>query len=307
MQYKGGKGNWKHGKTYDPLYKKWIKMKYRCYGKNSKDYKYYGGRGIGICPQWKYNYLSFYNWAIKNGWDSKLELDRRNNNKGYSPRNCRFIDRKQNMRNTRRNKMITYKGETKSLVEWVEILNVSYGGLKQRLNKLKWSVEKSFTKPYKKRTIMKKITVLSGLFLISTLFLKAQNFTVSVQGGYSINKAATAGLTFGMNFKNFNTRTGFDQHLSSSISVGTVFKTYIGHTFNLGDYYINPGIGHSFVLKSMDRKELNYNAVLYTSEFGYKWAFKEQAMGTYLSFSHAGDLNMVSIGIRGLWGNNYSN
>lgn len=150
--------------------------------------------------------------------------------------------------------------------------------------------------------------LLTGPFLILTLLSNAQSFTIGMQAGNSFGHALTAGFNVGINFKDFNIRTGLDQHLSNKVTDGTVFKSSIGHTFDIGgSYYITASIGHAYVLQSMDRKDLNHSEFLINPEFGYKWTFKEQAMGTYLSFSHAGDLNMVSIGIRGLWGNNYSN
>lgn len=79
-------------------------LKTRCNNPNSKDYKNYGGRGIKVCDEWS-KFEPFYQWVISNGYDmdSKLEVDRKDNNKGYSPDNCRLISKAENNRNVRRN------------------------------------------------------------------------------------------------------------------------------------------------------------------------------------------------------------
>ena len=78
---------------------KFSNMKSRCYNKKDKSYTRYGGRGIKICNQWLDNPKSFYDWAINNNFSLELEIDRRDNNKGYSPDNCRFTSKADNNRN----------------------------------------------------------------------------------------------------------------------------------------------------------------------------------------------------------------
>lgn len=97
--------NTKHGKAIkgseSQLYKKWCGMKQRCYDKNEPRYKDWGGRGILVCDEWIDDFSSFEKWARNNGYSYGLEIDRRDNNKGYAPSNCRFITRKYNCRNRR--------------------------------------------------------------------------------------------------------------------------------------------------------------------------------------------------------------
>src|SRR3989304_3190954 len=99
------KGCIKHGETDTRLYKIWKSMKYRCSNSNTSYYKYYGGRGITICPEWTNDYITFRDWAMSNGYKEGLEIDRRNTDDNYEPNNCRWVTHKENMRNTRQTKL----------------------------------------------------------------------------------------------------------------------------------------------------------------------------------------------------------
>ncbi len=94
-----------HGLTNHPLFGVWTDMKTRCYNRNCKDYKNYGGRGIKICKEWLDDFKSFYNWAIKSGHKKGFEIDRRINNGDYEPLNCRFVTSAVNNQNRRNNKV----------------------------------------------------------------------------------------------------------------------------------------------------------------------------------------------------------
>ena len=118
-------------------------MKSRCYYTKNKNYNAYGGRGIAVCDEWKNDFMSFYNWAMENGYDDTLTIDRIDNNKGYEPSNCRWVDMKQQSRNRRNTRTITYKGETKPISEWCELLNLNYYTVISRLDRLGWSVERT--------------------------------------------------------------------------------------------------------------------------------------------------------------------
>lgn len=60
----------KNQHSYDNLYKRYCDMKSRCYNKNKKNYKYYGGRGIKVCDEWlgENGYNNFKKWALENGY-----------------------------------------------------------------------------------------------------------------------------------------------------------------------------------------------------------------------------------------------
>lgn len=132
------------GRKKHPLYVVYNSMIKRCYNKNHQAFKNYGGRGIDVCPEWAADFAVFFSWAIDNGWAKGIEIDRVNNDLGYSPDNCRFVTRRENMRNTRMNKMVTFNGQTKALATWVEELGLKYSRTAQRLGKLGWSPEKAF-------------------------------------------------------------------------------------------------------------------------------------------------------------------
>lgn len=76
-------------------------MKQRCYNPNSKSYRYYGARGIGICEEWRHSTIAFQEWCLDNGWQPGLTIDRINSDKNYCPENCRWIPAKENSKWTR--------------------------------------------------------------------------------------------------------------------------------------------------------------------------------------------------------------
>jgi len=99
-----GKSNhgYKHGLSKHLLYVKYNSMIKRCYNKNDKSFKIYGGRGITVCEEWKNDFKAFYDWSIANGWTKDLTIDRIDNNKGYEPSNCRWATLSIQNRNKRK-------------------------------------------------------------------------------------------------------------------------------------------------------------------------------------------------------------
>ena len=122
----------------------YLHIKDRCYNPNCNSYKNYGARGITICDVWRTDFNSFKTWAISNGYSDALSIDRIDNNKGYSPDNCRWATKKEQCNNRRSNHLLTYKGQTKSLAEWCRELKLNYWTTKSRINVFGWTVDKAF-------------------------------------------------------------------------------------------------------------------------------------------------------------------
>jgi hypothetical protein len=137
------------GLARHPLRPVWGAMIDRCTNTRAKRYSDYGGRGITVCKEWKDNFLNFYNWAITNGYAKGLQVDRVDNNKGYSPDNCRIASSTVNGRNKRNNRVIEYNGESHALSYWSEKLGLSYPMLQNRLRKGDVTSEKLFETPHR--------------------------------------------------------------------------------------------------------------------------------------------------------------
>lgn len=136
-----------HGLSNTRLYSIWRSMKKRCYNETNDNYYLYGGRGIEICPEWKEDFQAFYDWAINNGYDEALTIDRIDSNDMYSPENCRWSDNTEQQRNKRNNRLITFNGETHCLAEWAEITGINRSTISDRIDKYNWPIERALTEP----------------------------------------------------------------------------------------------------------------------------------------------------------------
>lgn len=134
-----------HGLCNSKIYRRWIAMRARCNNPNHSEYFRYGGRGIKVCKEWEESFMSFYEWATNNGYEEGLTIDRIDNNKGYSPENCRWATVAQQNRNCRRNHLVTYNGETKCIADWVIKTGLSYDTILYRL-KIGIPLDKVFDK-----------------------------------------------------------------------------------------------------------------------------------------------------------------
>lgn len=110
-------------------------MKRRCNDKNDKNFKNYGGRGIKICDEWlnpENGITNFCNWAINNGYQDNLTIDRIDVNGNYEPSNCRWVTLKEQENNRRNNVFLKYNGQIKTLKQWAEKIDIPYNTLYSR-------------------------------------------------------------------------------------------------------------------------------------------------------------------------------
>ncbi len=132
----------KHGKTGTPTFVSWTTMKQRCYNKNTKAYKHYGGRGIAVCDRWL---ESFNHFLLDMGERPKgLTLERINNGKGYSKENCKWATYEDQNNNRRDNILIDYNGISLTLPQWSKKLGINKSTLYNRLNVYCWPIQKAF-------------------------------------------------------------------------------------------------------------------------------------------------------------------
>lgn len=129
-----GRGRMKtHGMTGTRLYNIWAGMKDRCLNKKATDYIYYGGRGITVCEGWM-DSAAFFEWAVNNGYQDNLTIERKDNNAGYSPENCCFIPFPEQATNQRKTRIAYVDGLKLSLRQAAKMTGIPYHRL---LNKHK--------------------------------------------------------------------------------------------------------------------------------------------------------------------------
>ena len=141
-----GIANVKHGMKKTRIYRIWQGIKQRTTNPNNGEFSEYGGRGVDICVEWANSFESFKQWSFENGYSDNLSIDRIDNNKGYSPDNCRWADRETQGNNKRNNIVLEYHGERKTITQWSKIIGISRGTLAGRYYS-GWSVEKILTEP----------------------------------------------------------------------------------------------------------------------------------------------------------------
>lgn len=124
--------NHKHKMSRTRPYLIWQGMKGRCYNRHDARYDRYGGRGITVCKEWLNDFSAFYAWALENGYKDDLTIDRIDNDKGYSPENCRWATIETQSRNRSSNIKITIGNATKTLTEWCEIFEVDFSTVHAR-------------------------------------------------------------------------------------------------------------------------------------------------------------------------------
>lgn len=125
-------------------------IKKRCLNPKEPRYKDYGGRGIKMSDEWLAGFDNFAEWAYSHGYEDDLTIDRIDVDGNYCKENCRWITRQEQARNKRDTIWVTYKGETKSLKDWCEQLNLIYDTMNDRIVTRHWQPEKAFEQPSKR-------------------------------------------------------------------------------------------------------------------------------------------------------------
>lgn len=129
-----------HGQSSRPGYKTWEGMIARCYRPSHPAFKDYGGRGIAVCDEWRDDPAAFLDWLDGQLWRRGLQVDRRDNDQGYSPQNCRVVQQTVNMNNTRSNRRIFVAGIEMTVTEASRRFGIGKTTIKERLNR-GWSHE----------------------------------------------------------------------------------------------------------------------------------------------------------------------
>lgn len=137
---------YRHGRTGTSLHKVWMGMIARCEIKSATGYKDYGGRGISVCDGWR-GCGGFEAFLADMGERPTAlhSIERINNDGDYTPDNCRWATRREQDRNTRRSRLIVYNGESKTLREWSDEIEINYETLRQRIGR-GWSIERALGK-----------------------------------------------------------------------------------------------------------------------------------------------------------------
>lgn len=139
-----------HGMKQSQLYKAWAGMKNRCNNQRSKDWPDYGGRGIEVCPEWRDSFEAFRDWALANGYQDDLTIERKDVNGNYCPENCKWATAEEQANNKRSNRMATYNGKTQTMAMWSREVGIPADTLIARLNR-GWTVEKALEEPVRKQ------------------------------------------------------------------------------------------------------------------------------------------------------------
>lgn len=136
--------------TKEPLYAVWGTMRARCENPKHNRYHLYGGRGISVCDEWQ-SYLTFRAWASGSGYRKGYQIDRINSDGDYEPSNCRWVSPKDQQRNRRNNRVITFAGMSKPLAAWADDPRcvVPYKMLWERLQD-GWEFERALITPQRR-------------------------------------------------------------------------------------------------------------------------------------------------------------
>lgn len=132
-----------HGKRHTRLYEIWRSMRRRCRDKNGTRAGSYALKGVQVCKEWE-DFSAFEAWALSNGYDSTLSIDRIDNGGDYCPENCRWATARQQANNRSRNRYLELKGERKTVSEWAEATGLPQSVIAARIRN-GWDIERALT------------------------------------------------------------------------------------------------------------------------------------------------------------------
>lgn len=135
---------YRHGMSKGRPYAIWNGMLARCHNKKSSNYKKYGAAGIRVCPEWKKDFLNFWN-DMKDTYFEGASIDRIDNSLGYSKDNCRWATAVEQARNKRTVKLYTYNGKTMLAEEWDKELGLKKGTVRSRIKYYGWDIERALS------------------------------------------------------------------------------------------------------------------------------------------------------------------
>ena len=107
-------------------------MHQRCTNPNEESYKNYGAKGIKVYPRWREDFVVFYEWAMSNGYEDTLTIDRIDSKGNYEPSNCKWVTMKEQQNNKSTNVLIEINGVTKTATQWSEETGVAAFTIRER-------------------------------------------------------------------------------------------------------------------------------------------------------------------------------
>lgn len=137
----GNKSHGESGNNATPEYISWKSMVARCSRKSHPHFKYWGGRGIKVCRRW----IKYENFIRDMGRKPSPShtIDRIDNNKSYSPKNCRWATHLEQSENRRNNHWITLNGDKKTITAWAKETGIDFRTLYHRVVYRRWPIEKA--------------------------------------------------------------------------------------------------------------------------------------------------------------------
>lgn len=196
----------KHGLTSTRLYGVWQDMRQGCLNPNSKAYKYYGGRGITVCDEWKDDFKAFYDWAMENGYKEEImpsgynywTIERINNDGNFEPDNCCWANRVAQGNNRQNNHLIEQENEVLTLAQTAKQKGVSRITLGARMSRYGWSTNDSLNTPigsHKRHNLEYQGETLSVSQCSEKFNINANTIYERIRNGLSLQEAVQTPLS----------------------------------------------------------------------------------------------------------------